>query len=153
MCLFFFFFLHWQLIDQGNVKTESKTWHFSTTKFNNPFLWYFPELGNTNMEWRWRTETEIWQWSITNPQEGLSFTKIHLLFYICSHSKQSHLRNKIDTNTLATHYESENSSEPRQMCSKSLRLAILRAVVLYRLFKIISFLMADKSETPLHSTS
>lgn len=61
---------------------------------------------------------EIWQWSVTNPQEGLSFTKIHLLFYICSHSKRSHLRNKIDTNTVAVHFESGNYPGPRQMSFK-----------------------------------
>jgi len=48
-----------------------------------------------------------------NPQGGLSFTKVRLLFYICSYSKQSHLRSKIDINTIAACYESENYSELR----------------------------------------
>lgn len=82
-------------------------------KINNHFQLYFPELGNTNKEWKWRRETGIGQWNIANTQIGLSFTEIHVLFYVCSPSKQSCLRNKIDTNTGAAHYESGNSSETR----------------------------------------
>lgn len=92
------------------------------------------------------------QWSITNPQEGLSFTEIHLLFYICSHSEQSYLRNKVDTNTIDAHYESENYSELRQICLKILRLAILKVAVMYGLLRNISFVMETKLKTSLNST-
>jgi len=44
------FLFSWQLIDQENVKTENKLWHFGKKKFNNSFPLYFPALGNAYME-------------------------------------------------------------------------------------------------------